>query len=113
MACCAVTSIGRDHEEILGHDLKDIAYEKSCIIKEGVGGCVIGPTASEFSIFQEQFNKSGCPPEKFRQIIHEESKNHISFREDNKMIAKEIVKMILNKSSLEDLSDVVPDSLFD
>ena len=45
VACTAITSIGRDHEEILGSELSDIAYEKAGIIKEGIGGCVIGPTA--------------------------------------------------------------------
>lgn len=45
VACAAITSIGRDHEEILGSNLSDIAYEKAGIIKSGIGGCVIGPTA--------------------------------------------------------------------
>ena len=46
IACTAVTSIGRDHEEILGSALEDIAGEKAGIIKQGVQGCVLGPTAA-------------------------------------------------------------------
>ena len=55
VACCAVTSIGRDHEDILGYDIEDIAAEKSGIIKPGIGGCVLGPTVSEFRVFREKF----------------------------------------------------------
>ena len=61
VACCAVTSIGRDHEEILGYDLNDIATEKSGIIKPGIGGCVLGPTVKDFKVFHEKFAESGCP----------------------------------------------------
>ena len=44
-ACVAVTSIGMDHQEVLGDSHEMIAAEKAGIIKSGVGGCVIGPTA--------------------------------------------------------------------
>ena len=50
--CTAVTSIGLDHEEILGSVLEDIAYEKAGIIKPGIKGCVLGPTAAHFNIFR-------------------------------------------------------------
>ena len=43
--CSAVTSIGLDHTEVLGNTVQDIAYEKACIMKQGVEGCVIGLTA--------------------------------------------------------------------
>jgi len=46
-----VTSIGLDHEDILGSALEDIAYEKAGIIKPGVKGCVLGPTAAKFPVF--------------------------------------------------------------
>ena len=55
VCCTAITSIGRDHEEILGSELSEIAYEKAGIIKNGVGGCVIGPTASPFDIFRSSY----------------------------------------------------------
>ena len=44
-SCVAVTSIGMDHQEVLGDSLEMIAAEKAGIIKSGVNGCVIGPTA--------------------------------------------------------------------
>ncbi len=34
--CCIITPVGLDHQEILGNDIRDIAYEKAGIIKEGV-----------------------------------------------------------------------------
>ena len=52
IVCTAVTSIGLDHEEILGSQLEDIAAEKAGILKNGVQGCVLGPTAAVFDIFR-------------------------------------------------------------
>ena len=46
VVCTAITSIGKDHEEILGNTLEAIADEKSGIIKPGIRGCVLGPTAA-------------------------------------------------------------------
>lgn len=34
VSCAAVTSIGKDHEETIGPELSDIAYEKAGIIKK-------------------------------------------------------------------------------
>ena len=39
---CAITSIGLDHEELLGHDVSSIAREKAGILRAGVPA-VIGP----------------------------------------------------------------------
>ena len=66
--CCAVTSIGRDHEEILGSALEDIAHEKAGIIKPGIKGCVLGPTASQFGVFRRQYDEAGCLPENFINV---------------------------------------------
>jgi len=41
--CCAITSIGMDHMDVLGNDLSDIAQEKAGIMKKGVP-CILGPT---------------------------------------------------------------------
>ena len=60
VACAAVTSIGRDHQDILGYDLEDIAAEKAGIIKPGIGGLVLGPTVSEYKVFKDKFAESGC-----------------------------------------------------
>jgi dihydrofolate synthase/folylpolyglutamate synthase len=43
---CAITSIARDHEAILGNSLGSIAYEKACIAKPGVP-LFIGPVLPE------------------------------------------------------------------
>ena len=61
--CTAITSIGRDHEEILGSELEDIAGEKAGIIKPGIKGCVLGPTAAQFNIFRRRYEESGCLPQ--------------------------------------------------
>lgn len=43
---CAITSIAFDHEQYLGHSLRDIALEKAGIVKPGVP-VVVGPLAAE------------------------------------------------------------------
>ena len=45
-AACAITSIGFDHEAILGNTLRAIAYEKACIAKPGVP-LFVGPLPAE------------------------------------------------------------------
>lgn len=44
--CCAITSIGYDHCEILGSTLDLIAGEKAGIMKHGGVPVVLGPTAN-------------------------------------------------------------------
>ena len=61
IVCTAVTSIGKDHEDILGSDLADIATEKAGIVKSGVQGCVLGPTAAPFDVFRQNYIKAGAP----------------------------------------------------
>lgn len=59
--CSAVTSIGLDHTEVLGNTIQHIAYEKACIMKAGVQGCVLGLTALPLmEIFQKQADTCGC-----------------------------------------------------
>lgn len=43
---CAITSIGLDHQEFLGHDLGSIAMEKAGILRAGVP-CVVGTMPEE------------------------------------------------------------------
>ena len=43
VVCSTITSIGKDHMDVLGDSLEEIAYEKSGIIKKGVP-CVVGPS---------------------------------------------------------------------
>ena len=41
--CSAITSIGKDHMDVLGDSLEEIALEKSGIVKRGIP-CVVGPS---------------------------------------------------------------------
>lgn len=41
--CSTITSVGYDHQEILGQTLEEIASEKAFIIKKNVP-CVLGPS---------------------------------------------------------------------
>jgi dihydrofolate synthase/folylpolyglutamate synthase len=43
--CCAITSIGYDHMDILGSSLDEIAFEKAGVIKDDVP-IVLGPTVT-------------------------------------------------------------------
>ena len=43
VVCSAITSIGKDHMDVLGNNLEDIALEKSGIIKKGIP-TVVGPS---------------------------------------------------------------------
>jgi folylpolyglutamate synthase/dihydropteroate synthase len=54
VSCAAITSIGMDHAEVLGHSLNEIAKEKAGIIKPGVRSVVIGPSATDFGCFTER-----------------------------------------------------------
>ena len=107
VACCAVTSIGRDHQDILGYDLEDIAAEKAGIIKPGIGGCVLGPTTSEYKAIKNKFAESGCSEERMKQV----GDSH-SYSEVNKMMTKEIMALVLNES-VEEVGKKVPDILLD
>jgi dihydrofolate synthase/folylpolyglutamate synthase len=41
--CAVVTSIGLDHQEFLGHDIENIAYEKAGIFRAGVPAIIAEP----------------------------------------------------------------------
>ena len=110
VACCAVTSIGRDHQDILGYDLEDIAAEKAGIIKPGIGGCVLGPTTSEYKVFKDKYAESGCSEDRLKQV-GKAGESH-SYTELNKMMSKEIVALVLNES-VEEVGQKVPDILLD
>lgn len=63
VACTAITSIGLDHQEILGNTLDEIAAEKAGIVKANINGCVLGPTACNFPIFKDKYRAAvGAPP---------------------------------------------------
>lgn len=60
VSCATITSIGKDHENIIGPELTDIAFEKAGIIKSGVKHCVIGPTCIPFGIFRQTADSLNC-----------------------------------------------------
>lgn len=60
VSCATITSIGKDHENIIGPELTDIAFEKAGIIKPGVKHCIIGPTCLPFGIFRQTADSVGC-----------------------------------------------------
>ena len=93
VACAAVTSIGRDHEDILGPKLKDIAFWKAGIIKPGIGGCVLGPSTKEYKVFHEKFAESGCPKERLKQVKVDEG---VGYPEVNNLIAKKVVQIVMS-----------------
>ncbi len=51
-----ITSIGMDHENILGNNLKEIAKEKAGIIKENTP-TLLGPEIEEFDIFEKYLQR--------------------------------------------------------
>jgi dihydrofolate synthase/folylpolyglutamate synthase len=52
-AACAITSIAFDHQDLLGHTLREIAYEKACIARPGVP-LFAGPLPDEAAIEVER-----------------------------------------------------------
>lgn len=52
----------------MGDALEDIAKEKAGIIKPGIKGCVLGPTASQFEVFRRKYDEAGCLPENFINV---------------------------------------------
>ena len=84
----AITSIGKDHENIIGPELSDIAYEKAGIIKPGVKNCVIGPTCLPFDIFRQTSDSLGC---KLIEIGDPDR----SYYKINKEIATEVIQNAL------------------
>lgn len=71
--CCAITSIGMDHMDVLGNDILDIAKEKSGIMKKGVP-CILGPTC-QLQPMYDKANEVGA------QLI--EIQKNSTFTEDN------------------------------
>ena len=88
VSCAAIASIGKDHEETIGPELSDIAYEKAGIIKAGLKNCVIGPTCEPFAIFQQTCDAHGC-----NLSIVEGTEQ--SFYKINKKIAKKVISNVL------------------
>lgn len=61
-----ITSIGRDHEEYLGHETAQIAREKAGIMREG---CPVVVGRGEYEILKEEAQLHGCAS--FEALGHE------------------------------------------
>lgn len=55
-----VTTIGRDHEKALGSDLKDIAWHKSGIFKEGAPAFTVEQNPTVLKVLQERAYQLGA-----------------------------------------------------
>lgn len=86
-----ITSISREHVQILGQDLEAIAKEKAGIIKENVP-LVVGPHAKYNAIF-ERARSLNCP-------IYQVAEKDIFFDEENQRIAKLSITLLSNRLSL-------------
>ena len=58
---CAITSIGFDHQQYLGHTLRDIALEKAGILKPGVPAIVGRMSAEAFAGISGRARALGAP----------------------------------------------------
>ena len=124
IACTAVTSIGLDHQEILGNTLEEIAGEKAGILKEGIKGCVVGPTSSQFPVFREAYAKTGAPLDNFVEILPKSlkegtgaeenksmgSESPMTFQKVNTEIARQVLRIALDKTA-EEFDQLVPSEI--
>ena len=92
--CCAITSIGLDHQEILGSSRFEIASEKAGIIKQGIP-IVLGPEAVGLGI--EQIAASKQAP--ITKVEDEE----LNFDEINSAVALATLTIIKKKFGLQEV----------
>jgi dihydrofolate synthase/folylpolyglutamate synthase len=81
-ACCAITSIGRDHMRWLGDTVEEIAAEKAGIVKAGVPVVYMENGAGSDGIIEEKASEVGAPCKKIEKRafkILETSEKHIAF----------------------------------
>lgn len=82
---CAITSISKDHTEILGKTEEAIAREKGGIIKEGVP-IIIGPRVPE-SVIREIAEKKHAPLFRVDQTTEDTD-------EENRFVAEKVLQVI-------------------
>lgn len=81
-ACCAITSIGKDHMRWLGETVEEIAAEKAGIIKAGVPVVYMENGAGSDSVIEKKASEVGAPCKKVGKLafkILETSEKHIAF----------------------------------
>ena len=85
--CSIITSLGLDHQDVLGDTLDDIASEKSGVIKRNLP-CIVGPTCRNSKpIFERATNLNSS----LIQIPYQQS--HLLV---NNQIAQQVLKIVCN-----------------
>ena len=93
VVCSAITSIGKDHMDVLGNSLEEIALEKSGLLKKGVPA-VVGPSciAPDLVSIKNRANDEGV------DLIEVPSMN--SFIKENNEIACQIIRSVCSVEKL-------------
>jgi dihydrofolate synthase/folylpolyglutamate synthase len=96
----AITSIGLDHQQFLGNDLRSIAGEKAGILKEGVP-CVLGVLPAEArSVVLEQSMRLGV--EVYDGLPDEEKIPGPAWLQRNRAVARRMLQLIPGDSSTDE-----------
>lgn len=96
-----ITSIGMDHENILGNNLKEIAQEKAGIIKENTP-TLLGPEIEEFDIFESICKEKKSPLHTTENINFEKYNNLAKFQIKNWETAKKAVNIVTKDLIIKD-----------
>ena len=96
----AITSIGLDHQQFLGNDLRSIAGEKAGILKEGVP-CVLGVLPPEArSVVLEQSMRLGA--EVYDGLPDEEKLSGPEWLRRNRTVARRVLQLLPGGSSADE-----------
>tara|TARA_Y200000002_G_scaffold366629_1_gene357783 strand:+ start:12153 stop:13379 length:1227 start_codon:yes stop_codon:yes gene_type:complete len=96
-----ITSIGMDHENILGNNLQEIAKEKAGIIKENTP-TLLGPEIEEFDIFESICKEKKSPLHTTENINFEKYNNLAKFQIKNWETAKKAVNIVTKDLIIKD-----------
>ena len=96
-----ITSIGMDHENILGNNLKEIAKEKAGIIKENTP-TLLGPEIEEFDIFESICKEKKSPLHITENIDLEKYNDLAKFHIKNWETAKKAVNIVTKDLVIKD-----------
>ena len=91
-----ITSIGFDHEKILGDSLEKIAFEKAGIIKRGVP-VILGPTATQESIKKKALTEQS-------KIIRVPGEDYRGYELENRAIAQCVLNALKESFNLKDVA---------
>lgn len=95
-----ITSIGLDHQDVLGETKEEISAEKAGVIKSGVP-CVVGPTC-DLQPIADRAKEMGVELTRIPK--------HEMFTKDNIQIASEILKYISkieNRNFSSEIEDLI------